>query len=103
MDKVRPSKHLTVLSVDRHTGRPFQQNHCGSALQHLTSDSPDGSSDTWFVCAASSIQEIARYPPTAANILSPTFLTKSEFSSCPFPVFTHRQSVGDLLVLPPSW
>ncbi|KAF9642261.1 hypothetical protein BDM02DRAFT_3273532 [Thelephora ganbajun] len=83
-------------------GRPFQQNHCGSVLQHLTRDLPDGSSDTWFVSAASSVQQVAIHPPTSANDLLPTFLTISELSSCPFPIYMHRQSVGDLLILPSS-
>ena len=103
MDEVHLTNSPVVFYVDRSTGRPFQQNHCGSILQHLTLDLPDGSSDIWFASTASFIQGVENYLPTPSNELSPTFLMESELSSCPFPIYTHRQSAGDLLILPPSW
>jgi len=102
-DKVGHPDALAIAPVDRSTGRPFQQNHCGSVLQHLTLDLPDASSDIWFVSAASSAHQVAGCLPMSANSHSPVFLTTPEFSSCPFPVYTHRQCIGDLLILPPSW
>ena len=92
--------YALIVLADRTTGQTFQQNHCGSVLQHLTSNLPDGSSDVWFVGAAS--EQIAS-DLRATISHSPAFLTVSELSSCPFPIYTHRQSVGDLLILPSSW
>jgi len=98
------STYTSVLTfVDWLVGRPFCQNHCGSVLQYLTSDLADGRSDTWFVSAGSTIQQVSIHPPTSANNISPTFLTISELSSCPFPIYKHRQSIGDLLIIPASW
>lgn len=98
---MRQSDALVIVLAERSTGRMFQQNHCGSVLQHLTSNLPDSSSDVWFVGAAS--PQAASYLPAYTRKPSLTFLTTSELSLCPFPTYIHRQSVGDLLILPSPW
>lgn len=101
--EVSQSSTLFTIFFDPATGRPFQKNHCGSVLQHLTHQLPDGSFNIWFVSAASSVQQVANHSSASTTNPSPGFLALSELSSCPFPIYIHRQSVGDLLILPPSW
>ena len=92
---------LVIISTEPSAERAFQKNHCGSVLQHLTYNLQDNSSDVWFVRAAS--QQVVSYLFACTEKHSPTLPTTSEPPLDQIPAYTHRQSVGDLLILPPSW
>lgn len=82
------------------TGEAFQQTHCAATLQHLILDSTEQTPLIWFISKASSAQEVAEH---LSHTTPSTPMRTPELLSCPFPLYSHRQSVGDLLVLPPRW
>ncbi|KAF9643353.1 hypothetical protein BDM02DRAFT_3191788 [Thelephora ganbajun] len=82
-------------------GRPLRQNHCASTFHWLTLDSVGAASDIWFILEASHADQMRARLSALPTGSQPMFMTASEFLSCPFPVFHHIQSAGDLLVILP--
>ena len=94
-------KHNTNVSP----GRPFQLSHSATTFHKLTLRAGADASDAWVISPASASQSVSQYLETTFGIersrsRPPTIL---DLSKIPFEVYVHKQSPGDLLVVPPLW
>jgi hypothetical protein len=84
---------------------PFQLSHCATTFHKLTFRVETAASDKWFISPAPAAQSVSQYLETTLGIQKsrPCLLTIPDLSKCPFDVYMHTQSPGDLLIVPPLW
>ena len=87
-----PSLHFVVTR--------FEDSHHGTSGNFFLCFGEPGSSVDWFLTAAADSQRVFEYLQSL-QVTSPRQLDLEHLSNAPFDVYTFKQEIGDLVVLPP--